>query len=64
MPLPKDWRAFIESLNSGGVEKNPPHQNRAAATSYSTSFPFGERTNRRHHLMPDARDLREIRDYS
>lgn len=20
MPLPKDWRAFIESLNSGGVE--------------------------------------------
>ena len=20
MPLPKDWRAFIESLNSNGVE--------------------------------------------
>jgi hypothetical protein len=21
MPLPEDWRAFIESLNSNGIEK-------------------------------------------
>ena len=48
MPLPKDWRAFIESFSSREVEKKPRHQNRAVTTSYGTVGTPPEGATRSH----------------